>query len=214
MDKAKENIPKDIKKIEDPDTRKEISQAVANGEIEHKQINAGINNLKKSNLAMLDKTDPERAAAIRKKGWEAMMAIKGERKTAKQSLDQFLPLFARDTASDENIPDDIKKLLNENNNIKVTQYDLIMLSMIAQARNGNVKAAEYIRDTYGDKPINETHNINETISEADKKLIEKLQIRLNIIDQEQRTFGCIIQEETAAGQDQEKRKEAKEKRYI
>lgn len=175
-------IPKDIKKIDDPGTRKEITNLVSNNEIEHKQIKAGLENLKKSNLAILDKTDPERAKEIRRKGWEKMQELKGERKTAKQSLDQFLPLFARDTASDENIPEDIKKLLAENKQVKVTQYDLIMLSMIAQARNGNVKAAEYIRDTYGDKPINETHNINETMSEADKKLIEKLSNRLNIVE--------------------------------
>ena len=57
-----------------------------------------------------------------------------------------------------------------------------MLSQIYQAQNGNVKAAEFIRDTFGDKPINETHNINETISEADKQLINNLKDRLNIVD--------------------------------
>lgn len=174
---SKDNIPKDIKKISDPETRKEIYKKVESGEIHHKQLEAS-----KKNLVPLNKRSPEEAAAIRRKGWEAMTQLKGERKTAKQSLDQFLPIFANDPANDENIPEDIKKLLKDNKNVKVTQYDLIMLSMIAQARNGNVKAAEYIRDTYGDKPINETHNINETISEADKKLIEKLSSRLNIVD--------------------------------
>lgn len=180
----KKNIPKDINKVKDPEKRKYLYKEIIENGIDHKQAIAQHNNLSKSNLKELDKTDPERAKEIRRKGWEAMQQIRGEKKNAKQCLDQFLPLYASNTASDENIPDDVKRLLEKNKDIKVTQYDLIMLSMINQARNGNVKAAEYIRDTYGDKPTQEIHNVNEVITEADKKLIEKLQNRLNIIDAE------------------------------
>lgn len=171
------DIPADIKKIDDHETRSAIYKEVEAGNIKHKQLEAS-----KKNLIPLNKRSPEEAAAIRRKGWEAMTALKGERKTAKQSLEQFLPLFANDPGNDENIPEDIRKLLTDNKAVKVTQYDLIMLSMINQARNGNIQAAIYIRDTFGDKPINEVHNVNEIISDNDKALIEKLQQRLNIVD--------------------------------
>ena len=173
---SREEIPKHIKEIKKED-RHEIYEKVKSGEIKHKQIEASINNLKPFN-----QMSEEEAYKIRRKGWEAMQKIKGERKTAKESLEQFLPLFAENIADDENIPQEIKDLIKDNKEIKVTQYDLIMLSMINQARQGSVKAAEYIRDTYGDRPIKESHTINETISVSDKALIDKIANRLNIID--------------------------------
>lgn len=169
-----QEIPKDIKKLNKED-RKELYKKVCNGEIRHKQLETS-----KKNLRPFNKMTEAEAYAIRRKGWEKMQELKGERKNAKQCLEQFLPLFADNVADNDNIPEDIKQLISDNKDIKITQYDLIMLSMINQARNGNIKAAEYIRDTYGDKPINESHTISESISISDKQLIEKISNRLNI----------------------------------
>ena len=52
--------------------------------------------------------------------------------------------------------------------------------MIYKAQNGDVKASEYISNHYGDVVTKEVHNVNESISEADKALINKLSDRLNI----------------------------------
>lgn len=170
-------IPKDIKQIKDKAERKEIYKKVVSGEIHHKQLETA-----KKNLIPLSERTEEEQKAIRRKGWEKMMEIKGERKTAKESLEQFLPLFANNVASDENIPQDVRDLIRDNKEVKVTQYDLIMLSMINQARNGNIKAAEFIANHYGDVVVKESHHINEVVSASDKALIEKISQRLNIID--------------------------------
>lgn len=38
---------------------------------------------------------------------------------------------------------------------KVTGYNAVAISMIRQAINGNVKAATFVRDTIGEKPVEE-----------------------------------------------------------
>lgn len=170
-----------LRDIEDAEERKRIyKEARENGAYkDNKAITATARN-----LIPLNERSPEEAREIRRKGAEALHKLKGERKNAKQILDEILPIYANTSAivSNETIPEDIKSELLSNKNIKITQYHLIMLSQIYQAQNGNVKAAEFIRDTFGDKPINETHNINESISEADKQLINNLKDRLNIVD--------------------------------
>lgn len=170
-------IPKDAKQMT-KELRVKVTQGVKDGTIEHKQIKQGI-----KNLIPLNQRTEEEQKAIRKKGWEKMMEIKGEKKNAKQILDDLLPLFANDTAIDSNelIPNDIKQLI-KNRNIKLTQYDLIMLAMIGKAQQGDVKASEYISNHFGDVVTKEVHNVNDNMSESDRQLIKNLKERLNIID--------------------------------
>ena len=171
-------LPKDLNKNLNKEERKEIYKKVKAGELtDHKQAQTY------NNLIPLNQRPPEEQKAIRQKAYAKMKEVVGEKKSAKESLETLLPIFANDTANDENIPKDIRDILDKNKDIKVTQYDLIMLSMINQARNGNTRAAEFIRDTYGDKPINETHNVNEIITEADKALIDKIGRRLGVDQQ-------------------------------
>lgn len=170
---------KHIRNIEDAAERKKVFKEVRQGKAKgSKQIEAAA-----KNLIPLNERTPEEAAEIRRKGAMAVNQLRGEKKNAKQILDALLPIYANDSAIKNNntIPEDIKEMIIKKN-IKVTQYDLLYMSMLYEAQHGNVKAAEYIRDTNGEKPINETHNINETISESDKALIKNLQERLNIVD--------------------------------
>ena len=170
-----DNIPKDMKAMS-REQRQQVIDAVKSGEIEHKQIKASLNN-----LVPMSSRPEEEQRAIRRKGWEKMTELKGERKTAKQILDNLLPIFASDSATDNNdsISDDIKRLIKKHN-VKLTQYDLIMLAMISRAQNGDVKAASYISDHFGDVVVKETHNVNESISQADKDLIRNISDRLGI----------------------------------
>lgn len=170
-----DNIPKDMKAMS-KEQRQQVIDAVRSGEIEHKQIKASLNN-----LVPMSSRPEEEQRAIRRKGWEKMTELKGERKTAKQILDNLLPIFASDSATDNNdsISDDIKKLIKKHN-VKLTQYDLIMLAMISRAQNGDVKAASYVSDHFGDVVVKETHNVNESMSQADKELIRNISDRLGI----------------------------------
>lgn len=174
--KENKSIPKDANKKLSREDRQKLFKEAKEGNTEHKQYKSLSNNLKP-----LNERPKEEADAIRRKGWQAMMELKGERKNAKQILDNLLPLYANNDAinNNDNIPTDIKKLVLSKN-IKLTQYDLIMLSMIYKAQNGDVKASEYISNHYGDVVTKEVHNVNESISEADKALINKLSDRLNI----------------------------------
>lgn len=175
------NIVKEtrLKDIKDPEERKRIYKEAREGK--HK-YNKGIT-AAATNLTPLNELDPEKAREIRRKGAEALHKARGEKKSAKQILNEILPLYANKTAiaENENIPEDIKKDILSHN-IDITHYHLLYLSMLNQAENGNTKAAEFIRDTVGDKPIAETRNINEIITQADKDLISKLEKRLNNTD--------------------------------
>lgn len=169
------NIPKDANKELSREERQELFEKAKNGEIEHKQYKS----LSK-NLIPLNQRSEEERKAIQRKGWEAMMNLKGERKNAKQILDSLLPLYANNNAINENdsIPIDIKKEILSKN-IKITQYDLIMLSMIYKAQNGDVKSAEFVANHYGDIVTKEV-NIKDSMSESDRKLIEKLSKRMGL----------------------------------
>ena len=169
-----ENLPKHIKDIKKED-RHEIYEKVKAGEIKHAQMEAATRNLKR-----FDELPEEEAYKLRRKGWASMMKIKEERKTARECLNTFLPLVAEDIAKNPTISDEVKKIVEEHPELKVTQYDLIYLAMIAKAQSGNVNAATFIRDTAGDKPINESHTVTESISINDKELLERVAKRLNI----------------------------------
>lgn len=180
QDKNKSNTePRRLRDIEDKEERKRIyREARADKTKYNKSITASANNLKPIN-----ERSEEEQREIRRKGAEAVNKLKGERKNAKQILEQILPIYANINAIKESeyIPKDLKDTIL-NKKINITQYDLVMMAMLYKAQNGDVKASEYIRDTYGDKPVNEVHNVNETITEADKELINKLSKRLNIVD--------------------------------
>lgn len=182
-DKGKEEIKIDkhtrLKDIEDPLLRKQIFKEAKEGKY---QDNKHLQVVTK-NLIPINERPIEEQKEIRRKAAEATNKIKGEKKNAKQILDNLLPIYANKDAIKDNdcIPLDIKKQILDKN-IQITQYDLIMLAQIHQAQQGNTKASEFIRDTYGDKPVNETHNVNEIMTQADKDLINKLSNRLNIKD--------------------------------
>jgi hypothetical protein len=169
-----ENLPKHIKDIKKED-RHEIYEKVKAGEIKHAQMEAATRNLKR-----FDELPEEEAYKLRRKGWASMMKIKEERKTARECLNTFRPLVAEDIAKNPTISDEVKKIVEEHPELKVTQYDLIYLAMIAKAQAGNVNAATFIRDTAGDKPVNESHTVTESISINDKELLERVAKRLNI----------------------------------
>ena len=55
-----------------------------------------------------------------------------------------------------------------------TIQNAMSLSMMIQALSGDVRAMQLVRDTIGEKPIEETHNINETITADDVSLIDNM----------------------------------------
>lgn len=159
---------------------KSIYQKVIDGDIEPEGSQKGYKNLlegqRKHNFAVID---PEKRREIQRKGAEAVNRLHGEKKTARESLEQILTLKATDdiiSAADLS-PELAERLKRDNPN--ATLYDLIQIVAAGRAVSGNMKAYELIRDTYGDKP-HDTVEINASITtDQDRELMQRIADRLN-----------------------------------
>ena len=152
---------------------------IIDGDIEPEGPEKGWNNLQpeKYNFAAMDK---DRLREISKKGGQAVQKIYGEKKTARESLEKILTLKINDEiiAGADLDPAMAERLKRSNPDI--TLYDLIQIVAAGRAVGGNIKAAEYIRDTYGDKPTEKVQiDGAEIITEKDRALLEKISSRLD-----------------------------------
>lgn len=129
---------------------------------------------------------PEKQLEIRRKAAAATNKIKGEKKTAQQSLESILDILASDSLIDKSNAD--QEIINKlkRSGIDVTIYDLMQVVAIGRALDGNIKAYETIRDTAGDKPKEKLDITAQSLTEADRELLQAVNDRLNekIIDTE------------------------------
>ena len=143
----------------------------------------------KYNLATID---PEKALEIRRKGAEAIHKLHGEKKSAKQSLEKILTLkIDDDILAAADLPAELAKKLKRSNP-DATIYDLIQIVAAGRAIGGNIKAAEYIRDTHGDKPVDKVDVSGNIITDSDRELLQTIGARL---DQAEIT---VVQDNTQA----------------
>jgi len=104
--------------------------------------------------------------------------LHGERRTAKQSLENILTLKATDdiiAAAD--IDEEIAKRLKRDNP-NATLYDLIQAVAVGKALDGNMKAYELVRDTHGDKPIERVEVTENVTTDQDRELMRTIAARL------------------------------------
>ena len=152
-------------------------QQVIDGDVEPEGSEKGWSNLQpeKYNFAVIDK---DRAKEISRKGAMAVNKLHGEKKTAKQALEQILTLRVDDNIlACADLPDDLAaKLKRDNPN--ATMYDLLQLVAVGRAAGGNMKAYELIRDTYGDKPVDRVDISADVTTEADRALMASIASRL------------------------------------
>ena len=114
-------------------------------------------------------------------------ATRKARKTAQESLEFLLSCIAEPKEAREVIhavtggemSDTLKNFfeVKDGDESDLTQYDLINLAMIAQAKIGDTKAAAYVRDTIGDK-LADKQEINATFTDGDRALLEKVNARM------------------------------------
>jgi len=163
------------------DQGKSLYEKVITGEVEPEGSQKGWANLQpdKYNFAVLNEKDPERAKEISRKGAETVNKLHGEKKTAKQCLEKILTLKVNDKIIDgADLDSDIAERLKRSNP-DATLYDLIQIVAAGRAVGGNIKAAEYIRDTYGDKPTEKIDVTGEIMTETDRAMLEKIARRLD-----------------------------------
>ena len=102
--------------------------------------------------------DPEKDLEIQRAGREAQAAAYRQRRTFKEQVD--ILLATRDKNG--------KSCLE---NIIEAMYD--------RSQSGDVKAAQFLRDTAGEKPAETIDLSAEVTTEADRALMEKLKARLD-----------------------------------
>ncbi len=100
------------------------------------------------NLIPLTVND-ERAREIRSKGGKARVQKLHERKKMREDLGNLLKITLR--RGDIVDPDDIMNM-EEAEDLNIPVQTAIHLAMIKRALMGDVQAAQYIRDTVGEKP--------------------------------------------------------------
>lgn len=154
-------------------------QQIIDGDVEPEGEEKGWNNLRagqtEHNFAVIDK---ERAREISRKGGIAVQKLHGEKKTARDALARILTLKVDDEIlAGAELSDELAtKLKRDNPN--ATLYDLIQLVAVGKAAGGNMKAAEYVRDTFGDKPVDKVDISAEITTEADRALMQSIAERL------------------------------------
>lgn len=154
-------------------------QQIMDGDVEPEGEEKGWSNLRagqtEHNFAVIDK---ERAREISRKGGIAVQKLHGEKKTARDALARILTLKVDDEIlAGAELSDELAtKLKRDNPN--ATLYDLIQLVAVGKAAGGNMKAAEYVRDTFGDKPVDKVDISAEITTEADRALMASIAERL------------------------------------
>jgi len=117
--------------------------------------------------------DPENDKKIQKAGAETLNATKAQQRTFKEVIAQMLAESARN--------EDIERL-----GLKpgATQLDAIIAGQLQQANKGNSKAAEFLRDTVGEKPTEKLDANVTALTPEDKELLKNVEDRLKNDDPE------------------------------
>lgn len=158
-------------------TEKSRASLIIDGVIEPEANERYLLNLRKRKP--FNEWDKDKLHEIAVKGGEAVQELHGERRTAKQSLENVLTLKATDEIiAQADIDEEIAKRLKRDNP-NATLYDLIQAVAVGKALQGNMKAYELVRDTNGDKPIDKVEVTDNVTTESDRELMRQIAERLD-----------------------------------
>lgn len=118
---------------------------------------------------------------VRRKGQQAQ-AEQRRRKTAlRDILDTILVLDCdTSTLTDDELTEKVQQLAREQGR-SVSLYEAIALSQIRRAIDGDTKAATFVRDSAGDKPVDRSEiSTDEVMTSADRELLANISKRLGI----------------------------------
>lgn len=124
-------------------------------------------------LDELDKVDPERAKAIRRKGQAAQMAKARQRKAIREIYEELLAQKVPDSVTNEAVA----RYAEQTGKKSVTAYECLAIAQLLEAQAGNTKAAAFVRDSVGDKPVEQVQ-VSEAVTDGDRSLMAKLEARL------------------------------------
>jgi len=112
--------------------------------------------------------DPEADKAIHEAGGKALQATREQRRSIKEILEELSRRTVTAEEAEEYSMEEGTSLLEAAN-----------LAQIRRAMKGDTKAAEYIRDTLGEKPVDKIAAEVETITAEDRERIERILNRDN-----------------------------------
>ena len=151
-------------------------QQIIDGDAAPEGCEKGWRNLEKR--VSFNQMDPEKRKEISRKGAEAVNKLHGEKKTAKQALENILTLKIDDKILSQadlspELADRLKRSMPD-----ATLYDLINIVAVGRAVGGNMKSYELIRDTYGDAPVKQVEVTENITTDQDREMLRAIAARL------------------------------------
>lgn len=133
-----------------------------------------------NNLTMcVNNLSGEELTEHQRKAHKGMIEKRKEKKRIKDITSELLNMKADDIA--ENVLN--SELAEKIKETDITLYDLIVAKQIEVAlTSGNVKSAEFLRDSNGDKPTDKIENNVNVITESDQLLLTSIQNRLDSLE--------------------------------
>lgn len=123
------------------------------------------------NLIPLTQRTKEEQKDLRVKGGIASGVARRKKKNLKELAGMLLDTRIVDRARIEAVAEEMGIEIPNND---VTVGLSILLSMAREAQDGNYKAAEFIRDTSGQKPVNEVTLDANVMTDADRQLLDNV----------------------------------------
>ena len=140
-----------------------------------REINS-IRNQRKHFIPITERS-PEEQLEIRRKAQASMKETQRKRKKLIDICNTILSLSADDIANQVVNPELADKVIGQG----LELYDLLVLKMAEEALHGNVKAFTAVRDSAGDKPVDEANISADLITDADRELLRNVANRLGDI---------------------------------
>lgn len=106
------------------------------------------------NPKRFDNLSPEELREISRKGGRANGALRRERKAFKEMIEDMLNMPLKSGAVVD-MPESFAAIRGKN----ITSQMAIVAALIREARLGDVRAAEFLRDTIGEKPTAITQHL-------------------------------------------------------
>lgn len=155
-------------------------QQAERGELIDKRGNrmsaASIANLRPG--ASLKDMEPAKRREVQQAGARASAESQAKRRTIREIYSDLLQQ-PDNVASieDAELAERVQEMAQQRGT-PVTIYESIAAAMAAKAKAGDVKAAVFVRDSAGDKPADQMEITAETITDADRRLMDNLSKRL------------------------------------
>ena len=111
-------------------------------------------------------SDPDKDKEVTTAGANASNATQAQRRSFRETFDTLLRKRA-----------DTETIAALNLDSTATNQDAIAAAMAIEARNGNTKAAQFIRDTIGEIPVVKQEITADILTAEDRELLEKIRSR-------------------------------------